>query len=166
MKIHFDRIKPDDQVALAAKSCYGIENDRNIFHYFGWIPRIFELFSKIRQIRKSLCALKTPCIAYQALNDELVAKSSIKLLKQNPYISVGELTGSGHYYHDESDFKTCRVRSDSRDRRGACHRRARYASLCLRFLRARKGYVADRACGVGTLRRAGSIPSRGCRALP
>ena len=105
MKIHFDRIKPDDHVTLAAKNCYGIANDRNIFHYFGWIPRIFELFSKIRQIRRSLCNLKTPCTAFQAHNDELVAKSSIKLLKQNPHISVGELTDSGHYYHDETDFK-------------------------------------------------------------
>lgn len=105
MKIHFDRIKPEDHVALAAKGCYGIANDRNIFHYFGWIPRIFELFSKIRQIRRSLCNLKTPCTAFQAHNDELVATSSIKLLKQNPHISVGELTDSGHYYQDEADFK-------------------------------------------------------------
>ena len=47
LKVYFNRIRPEDSWALAAKVCYGIGQDRNPFHYFGWIPRFLELFSKI-----------------------------------------------------------------------------------------------------------------------
>ena len=38
-KVYFDKIRPDDAVALAAKRCYGIAQDKIPLHYFGWIPR-------------------------------------------------------------------------------------------------------------------------------
>ena len=38
LKIFLDKVKPSDMQALAAKKSYGIEKDKNIFHYIGWIP--------------------------------------------------------------------------------------------------------------------------------
>jgi len=105
LKIYFDKISPDDKLAAAAKSCYGIEQDKNFFKYIGWVPRYLELFSKIRQTRKILPFLKTPCTAYQSSGDEMVSLSSINRLKQNSHISVVKLKKSGHYYYDTKDLE-------------------------------------------------------------
>ena len=98
-KVYFDKIKPDDVVALAAKRCYGIEQDKNPFHYFGWLPRYLELFKKVRQTRQQLSLLQTPCMAYQSANDEMVSPKSAHLLAANACISVTSLKESGHYYY-------------------------------------------------------------------
>lgn len=105
LKVHFDKISPDDHEALAAKKCYGIENDKNLFNYIGWIPRFFELFAKIRYTRSIIKDLDTHCTVYQSSKDEMVSKKSIKLLKQNPCILVKELENSGHYYYTQNDFE-------------------------------------------------------------
>lgn len=102
-KVFFDKIRPDDYEALAAKRCYGIQNDRNLFHYIGWIPRFLELFSKIRQARKMINSIHIPCLVYQSRNDELVSGRSTNFLKQNPNIAVNELQNSGHYYYAKAD---------------------------------------------------------------
>ncbi len=103
-KVYFDKIKPDDAVALAAKRCYGIAQDKNPFHYLGWIPRYLELFAKAREARHRLRLLQTPCTVYQSAKDELVSGKSAKILKQNGTISVVELKSSGHYYYAPTDF--------------------------------------------------------------
>ncbi len=104
-KVYFDKIKPDDAVAQAAKRCYGIAPDKNPFHYFGWIPRYLELFAKVKETRKRLPSLKTPTVAYQSVSDELVSIASAKWLWQNEVISVVELKNSGHYYYAPADFE-------------------------------------------------------------
>ena len=104
-KVYFDKIKPDDKVALAAKRCYGIAQDKNPFHYFGWLPRYLELFAKAKQVRRRLQLLQTPCRVYQSTKDELVSISSAKLLKENVAISAVELKSSGHYYYAPADFE-------------------------------------------------------------
>ncbi len=103
-KVYFDKIKPDDVVAQAAKRCYGIAQDKNPFHYLGWIPRYLELFAKVKRTRKRVQSLKTPCIAYQSACDELVSTASAKFLKQNEAITVVELKNSGHYYYAPNDL--------------------------------------------------------------
>ena len=103
-KVYFDKIKPDDTVAQAAKRCYGIGQDKNPFHYFGWLPRYLELFAKAKETRKRLPLLKTPTVAYQSARDELVSLTSAKLLKENAVVSVVELKNSGHYYYVPNDF--------------------------------------------------------------
>ena len=103
-KVYFDKIKPDDVVALAAKRCYGIAQNKNPFHYVGWIPRYLELFAKAKETRRKIPLLQTPCIAYQSACDELVSGKSAKLLKQNDAISVVELKTSGHFYYAPTDF--------------------------------------------------------------
>lgn len=104
LKVYFDRIRPDDYEALAAKACYGIGKDKNLLHYIGWTPRLFELFSKIRQTRKIIELLNTPCFVYQSKKDEMVSRRSIKYLKQNSCVSISELESSGHYYYDKADW--------------------------------------------------------------
>lgn len=104
-KVYFDKIKPDDVVAQAAKRCYGIAQDKNPFHYFGWLPRYLELFAKAREMRRRVQLLQTPCWVYQSLRDELVSKKSAKWFKQNETVSVTELKSSGHYYYAPTDFE-------------------------------------------------------------
>jgi len=104
IKVYCDRIRPDDHEALAAQKCYGIEKDKNPFHYIGWIPRFLELFAKICQTRKTISSINTPCLVYQSKKDEMVSMRSIKYLKQNPYISVNDLESSGHYCYAEKDW--------------------------------------------------------------
>ena len=104
MKVFFDKIRPDDYEALAAKECYGVEKDKNIFRYIGWIPRFFDLFRKIRQTRKVVSALNTSCFVYQSENDEMVSLRSVKYLEANPHIRLNRLKNSGHYYYDSDDF--------------------------------------------------------------
>ncbi len=103
-KVYFDKIKPDDVVALAAKRCYGIAQDKNPFHYFGWIPRYLELFAKAKETRRKIQLLQTPCVIYQSAKDELVSSKSAQLLAKNERISVVELKNSGHYYYALDDL--------------------------------------------------------------
>ncbi len=104
LKVYFDKIRPDNFEALAAKKCYGIQKDTNPFHYIEWIPRFFELFAKMRKTRKTIKLLNTPCVAYQSKKDEMVSRRSLKLLEQNSCITASELENSGHYYYSEKDF--------------------------------------------------------------
>ena len=97
MKVYFDRIRPDDTIALAAKACYGIQPDKNPVKYFGWLPRCLELFSKIRKTRKLLPKLKTKGKAYQSVYDEMVSKKSIKYLNSNSGMETVALKNSTHY---------------------------------------------------------------------
>ena len=103
-KVYFDKIKPDDVVAQAAKRCYGIAQDKNPFHYIGWLPRYFELFAKAKQTRARLSILQTPTVAFQSRRDELVSGKSAEMLQQNARVSVVELKNSGHYYYASEDF--------------------------------------------------------------
>ena len=103
-KVYFDKIKPDDVVAQAAKRCYGIAQDKNPFHYVGWLPRYFELFAKAKQTRARLSILQTPTVAFQSRRDELVSGKSAEMLQQNARVSVVELKNSGHYYYASEDF--------------------------------------------------------------
>lgn len=104
LKVYLNKIKPDDQVAIAAKKCCGIEHSKNIFDYLSWIPRYIELFKKIRYTRKTLYLLNTPCYVVQSSKDEMASVKSIKLLRNNPAISIVELKESRHYYYTKNDF--------------------------------------------------------------
>ena len=103
-KVYFDKIRPDDEVAQAAKRCYSIAQDKNPFHYFGWLPRYLELFAKARKTRCRVSDLKIPCAVYQSAKDELVSRASAKWLSKNENISLVSLPNSGHYYYTPDDF--------------------------------------------------------------
>ena len=98
-KIYTNSVKPNDPVATALVNCSGVTPVKNPFAYIGWIPRFIELFGKIANTRKCLKSLSAPTVAYQSANDELVAKSAVKLLKANPAFSVALLPCSRHFYY-------------------------------------------------------------------
>ncbi len=104
-KVQHNKIDPTNEELVAAKNCYSIEPDKNIFHYIGWIPRFLELFSEISKVRKMLPLINIPCEIYQSLNDELVSKNSINILKQNYGLSVTQLQNSGHFYYKKGDLE-------------------------------------------------------------
>ena len=104
LKVYFDKIRPDDYEALAAKKCYGIEKDKNPFHYIGWIPRFLELFAKIRKTRRIVNLLNATCLVFQSGKDEMVSTHSLKYFKGKPNILVNQLKQSSHYYYGKEDF--------------------------------------------------------------
>ncbi len=104
LKVYFNRVSPEREELMAAKACYGIEDDKNPLYYLGWIPRFLELFSKIRKTRKIIGSVKIPCIACQSSKDEMVSRKAKAILANNPNISVVELKNSGHYYYEKYDF--------------------------------------------------------------
>lgn len=112
LKVYRGNIRPDDRIALAARDCYGIQEDKNLLHYFGWVPRYLELFKKIRSTRRILPFLSTPCSAYQSMKDEMVSTASIQYLKCHSSMNVEALEGSGHYYYSDEDM--CRLLEDFR----------------------------------------------------
>lgn len=104
-KIFLGRVRPDDCITLAARDCMGVSISRNIFLYLGWIPRFLELFRKVRQTRKLLSLLRTPCTAYQSMEDELVSVHSAKYLKSHSNMAVYALNNSTHYYYDPQELR-------------------------------------------------------------
>ncbi len=103
LKVYFN-IDTGNERIIAAKECYGIRDSKNPLLYIGWLPRFFELFSKIKKTRKIIPYLHTPCVACQSCHDEMVAKKSGRILESNPVISVIELKNSSHYYYEKNDF--------------------------------------------------------------
>lgn len=104
LKIYTKKIKDDDIITLALRECYGCVDSKNIFLYLGWIPRYLDLFKKIRETRKKLDKLETPCTAYQSMLDELVSPKSIKILKRESKIRVEILDKSTHFYYEPTEL--------------------------------------------------------------
>lgn len=95
--------KPNDPIGKAACKCCSITHSKNLFAYLGWLPRYFELFSKIRHTRNILPKLSTPTLAFQSAKDEMVAASAGKLLSENPKVSVTMLERSRHFYYEPEE---------------------------------------------------------------
>lgn len=103
LKVQSGRIDPEDILAVATRDACGTQQSKYLWQYIGWIPRFLELFRQIRYTRQILPRLKTPCIAFQSRQDEMVAISSVKILK--PHGQVHVLENSGHFYYAPEDAK-------------------------------------------------------------
>ena len=75
-----------------------VEVSKNPFVYLGWIPRFFDLFKEIKRTRKLIDKIKTPCICFHCLKDELVRNKALNDLKKNKDFEIHVLNNSGHYY--------------------------------------------------------------------
>jgi len=104
LRVCFNKVREDDTLAMATKDGCGVQLDRNLFHYIGWIPRYLELFRKIRQTRKALHQLTTPTLAFQSGKDCMVSARSVKLLQRNPAIRVTVLPESDHNYYPPQEL--------------------------------------------------------------
>lgn len=102
-KIFQGNIRPDDERTIAAHRAYGIDDDANILHYIGWVPRFLELFSEIRKTRKVASQLNTEAQVYLAVQDEMVSPESGKAFEGNPHVTVKLLNTSGHFYYSPQD---------------------------------------------------------------
>lgn len=102
-KVYSGQFRQDDLHAQAADAAYSITADKNLLHYLPWVLRYLELFQKIHQIRKLLPQVKTPCVAYQSLQDEMVSSRSIPYLRKHSSIPVVKLCNSWHNLYDDKD---------------------------------------------------------------
>ena len=73
-----------------------VEVSKNPFVYLGWIPRFFDLFKEIKKTRKVIDKIKTPCICFHCLKDELVRNKALKDLKKNKDYKI--VKKEGHKY--------------------------------------------------------------------
>ena len=104
LKVSFDKIKPTDKMGLAAKKAYGLQPDRKLWRYIGWIPRYLELFREIRSVRKIIKDLTVPCEVFQSSNDEIVSLRTNQTLTSNTNVKLHSLNKSSHYYYDPDDL--------------------------------------------------------------
>lgn len=103
LRVYLGKIKPEDARGMASLNTYGVENDKRFWKYFGWIPRFLELFREIRNTRKVLIQLKTPCWCFQSCMDEMVSVKTAELLKSVDAARVWMLEKSSHFYYDPAD---------------------------------------------------------------
>ena len=90
----------DFMTPIFLENC-SISMSKNPFVYLGWIPRFLDLFKEISLTKKILPSVTTENICYHSEKDELVRKSSLKVLKKGPQLDVEVLPGAGHYYLPE-----------------------------------------------------------------
>lgn len=104
-KVLYNNIKPEDVVARAASDAYSIDRDKNLWKYFGWVPRFLELFREIPRTRSAVNAITVPVYVFQSAKDELVSVSGIKFFQENTNFYVRILTNSTHFYYDSDDYE-------------------------------------------------------------
>ena len=95
--------RPRSATARVMKADTGISLSPRVWEYFGWIPRMLELLSECRRIRKQLPQLSTPTAAFHSQADELVSPRSCQDLKYHPCITLWVLGGSGHFHYGKDD---------------------------------------------------------------
>lgn len=105
LKIVFDKVKPQDTVAIGLQNAYSISPDKHLLKYLRWIPNYLALFSEIRSTREKISRINIPCFVFQSKKDELVAVSVVKYLRENSCVRCGLLKHSGHFYYEERDME-------------------------------------------------------------
>ena len=103
-KVFFNRVRPEDTLAIASRDAYGVESDYRVWRYLGWIPRYLELFGEIRRTRRLIPALRVPCYVFQSKHDEMVSLAACRLFADNPHVTVTVLENSYHYYYEPADY--------------------------------------------------------------
>lgn len=103
LKIFTGRVSPDDVWTQAAIKACGVEIDRNLLHYVGWIPRYIELFVEIWRTRKLCHRLECRTEVFFSAHDEMVSSRGRRYLEENHRAEFNSLPTSGHYYYSDSD---------------------------------------------------------------
>ncbi len=87
----------------AARRVYGIQPDRKIWRYFGFIPRYWELMKEMRASRERLLEVRVPVHVFQSKKDEVVSPRTTAYLMKNPRMDLAVLEKSDHKYHPPAD---------------------------------------------------------------
>ncbi|MBQ2943094.1 MAG: hypothetical protein IJD93_00110 [Ruminococcus sp.] len=103
MRVIFSKVRPDHPDEVAASETYGVTPDKRLWLYLSWIPRFRELFIKAKNTIEQLPLLKSKCIAFQSVHDELVSNRSEEILRQNPNIKTFTFKESTHYLYNEDE---------------------------------------------------------------
>ncbi|HZK42285.1 MAG TPA: alpha/beta fold hydrolase [Clostridia bacterium] len=87
----------------AARRVYGIQPDRKIWRYLGFIPRYWELMKEMRASRERLLEVRVPVHVFQSKKDEVVSPRTTAYLMKNPRMDLAVLEKSDHKYHPPAD---------------------------------------------------------------
>ena len=101
--------KLDSKASQAMRGETALELTPKLWKYIGWAPRMTELLTECRRVRKILPQLTTPTQTFQSKVDELVSIRSCKDLV-SPHIETTILTGSGHFVYGAADAALLRER--------------------------------------------------------
>lgn len=93
----------DDPVLELSKRLYSIQPDRKVWHYWGFIPRYWELLMEMRASRRRILEVKVPLYVFQSKKDEIVSARSAADLLKNPRVRLRLLENSDHKYHPPAD---------------------------------------------------------------
>jgi len=104
VRVAWGKVSPKDRRAWEMQNAASVNLSRNYLKYFGWIPRMWELLTECRRVRKLLPQLQTPTYTFQSRSDELVSFRSVKDLEGHPYINNTVLEHSGHFAYREPDL--------------------------------------------------------------
>jgi carboxylesterase len=105
LKVMFNRIKPCDKVAMAAKAACSIALTKNPCEHISSLPRYLELFREARYARSAVPSLSLKTVVFQSGKDEIVSMKSCEYLRKNPNVTVSVMPKSMHYYYDETEYK-------------------------------------------------------------
>lgn len=94
----------DEMTKVLADNCC-IELSKNPFVYLGWIPRFLDLFRKVKETRKIIAQVDTPCFCFHSGKDELVRKKALEDLRKNPKLDIHVQKNAGHYYLPPDELK-------------------------------------------------------------
>ena len=81
----------------------GIQTTWKLWEYIPWIPRFLDLFSIISKTEGIISDVMVACRCYQSQKDELVFRSSEKILAQNEDFQIYRLKDSSHFYYAPDD---------------------------------------------------------------
>ena len=90
-------------VYCAMRTACGMKLTPMLWRYLVWIPRMAELLMECRAVSKIYKDLQVPAIAWQSEKDELVARSSIKVLQKCGTVEVHTLPNSTHFYYTQEE---------------------------------------------------------------
>ncbi|MBE7041793.1 MAG: alpha/beta fold hydrolase [Ruminococcaceae bacterium] len=101
----FFNIFDEDDTSRAYKAAHSVTLNFKVWEYASWIPRYIELFREAKCARNTICALRVPCLIFQAKKDELVSMKSVKYIPQKESIKLTVLENSAHFIYDQDDEK-------------------------------------------------------------
>lgn len=97
------RVKPGS-VAERMLGDSGVRLTPKLHKYIPWLPRFWELTKEAVRTRKCLPQITVPCYAFQSRQDELVGKSTERILAKHPNITTAVLETSGHFCYSKEDL--------------------------------------------------------------
>ena len=94
-KFCFGKIKDNSPEAEFLTSV-GVEPDKYLWRYWGWVPRFLELLKLCQKSKKRFRTLQLPTRMFQSDSDELVFPTTNRYVKKNPNIQNRVLEDCGH----------------------------------------------------------------------